>query len=227
MASIFGKLRTLVLSNIHSLLDKAIDLNSIEAVKQHIRDLENAIEETETSAAVAQGDMKTTSDEVKNTLARVTELQENIDFILGDGDDTNDHLATPLVEKLIGLEEALKTQREVEAANQSILANLEEVIAKLRNKHVQMVGQIAKLEVMERAAIAKNKAAEAIKQAAAMSGDEVSIDNVSARVTRQSNIADAKLNRAMGEFNSKSDDPVRNAQVAARLAAMKARIKSA
>ncbi|MEK7566941.1 MAG: PspA/IM30 family protein, partial [Patescibacteria group bacterium] len=59
MAGIFKKFRDLGLASIHSLLDKAIDLNSVAVVKQHVRDLENALSELENGAAEAAGYVRT------------------------------------------------------------------------------------------------------------------------------------------------------------------------
>lgn len=225
MASIFNKIRTVILSNVHSLLDEAINLNSIGAVKQHIRDLGVAIEETEDAAATAQGDMRTANDNVKLTTASMAELQANIDLLLNDNDESNDHFAAALVEKLMTYEEILAEQQAIVASNQETLASLNDVVGKLRSKHVQMLRQMKALESLEKSANAKIKAADAIKSAAEIAGDAPSVDNLVAGIKQKSNVADARLSRAMGQFSSESADPVRDAKVAARLAEMKAEAK--
>jgi len=44
MAGLFQKARIAALSAAHALMDKVVDLNSIGAVKQYVRDLEKPLE---------------------------------------------------------------------------------------------------------------------------------------------------------------------------------------
>src|SRR3989344_5452236 len=104
MASLFEKIRTVVLANAHQLLDAAIDLNSVAAVKQHIRDLEGAIDQMEEAVIEANGNRTTVKRQLNDKRSQIAELNQNIDFIVGDGDESNDHLALPMEARLQGLE---------------------------------------------------------------------------------------------------------------------------
>jgi len=96
MAGIFEKARIAALSAAHSLLDKVVDLNSIGAVKQYVRDLESALEDLEDATAAAAGHVKTVKRDAERLKAQIKELNQNIDFILSDNKPENDHLATPM-----------------------------------------------------------------------------------------------------------------------------------
>lgn len=226
IASLFQKARIAALSAAHNLMDKVIDLNSIGAVKQYVRDLESALEDLEDASATAAGHVRTVQRESDQIKYQMKELNQNIDFILGDSKPENDYLATPLEARLIGLEQRMSTKEEELAAAQKTSQALIDATASLRTKHQGMVQQIQRLEAMDMAAKAKERAADAIQQAGkiASSGGDVSIDAVSDRIQRRADVADARFERALGEMNDQVEKDVVVAQAQARLEARKARL---
>lgn len=225
MATILQKLRTIVLGNAHALLDRIIDETSIPSIKQNIRDLEEAIGELQDEAATAEGSKVTAEHNLTGINSQVDELNKNIDFILGDGDDVNDHLAEPLQARLIGLEKQQKAAaEEVEVYKQTMQA-VDQVVSALQAKFQTRLTQLNLLESQDKTSKAKNKAAEAIEMAVKI-GDGPSVDNIGERIERESNIADARLRRAMGSVESGLSQDSLLADARARLAARKAQLKS-
>lgn len=226
MASLFQKARIAALSAAHGLMDKVIDLNSIGAVKQYVRDLESGLEDLEDASAVAAGHVRTVQREADQLKSQINELNTNIDFILGDNKPENDYLATPLEARLIGLEQRMSTKDDELESAQKTSKSLVEAAAALRAKHQGMVSQIQRLEAMDIAAKAKEKAADAIQQAGkiASSGGDVSIDAVSDRIQRRSDVADARFERALGDMTDTVEKDVVVAQAQARLEARKAKL---
>ena len=112
MAGLFQKARMAALSSAHALLDKIIDLNSVGAVKQYVRDLENALEDLEDAAATEAGHVRTVQRDCIQLQSQMKELNQNIDFILSDNNPANDHLAKPLEARLIGLEQRTNAKDE-------------------------------------------------------------------------------------------------------------------
>lgn len=226
MASLFKKIRTGVLAQAHKLADALIDLDSVEALKVHIRDLEEALEELQDAAAVETGNVRTLEQAIVGLEARARELDENISFLLGDEDETNDHLATPLQAKLDALTKDLGAKREELAIARQTAAQLNGAASNLKAKHAAMVERIRSLESLERAAEAKERAAEAVRSAGAAAGgaDAVSVDDVEARLRRKANVADARFERAMGEFAGGVEKDVALAQAKAAIERRKAEI---
>lgn len=227
MAGVIEKSRIIFLSKVHGLLDKAIDLDSVGAVRQYVRDLEDALEELLDAAVEASGHERSVRREARDLQTKVNELNGNIDFILGDDKPENDHLATPLEARLIALEQQLTTREEEIVAAEATAKALTEAASNLKTKYEHMVGQLHGLEATERATRAKEQAAKAMKQAGriAGSGAEVSVDDVSARIQRRADVADARFERAMGEMTDRVEKDVVLAQAEARLATRKARLK--
>jgi len=226
MASLLNKIRTFTLSNLHTLLDKAIDLNSTGAIKQHIRDLEEAKESIADEAAIAKGRVTSADKEIHGLAARIQTTNENIDAILNDGDPSNDHLAVPLDVKLQGYEADLKgRQGEMDVMKQTAEA-LAQAASKLDAKHAEMMQNLRRLEQIERTTQAKEKAAAALNAAGklAAGAGEVSVDNIQRRLQEKSDVADARFDRAMGEMNKQDEGDVAAVLAKKRLAERRAKL---
>lgn len=226
MAGLFQKARIAALSSAHALLDKIVDMNSIGAVKQYIRDLESSLEDLEDASATAAGHLRTIQRDSIQLDSHIKELNRNIDFILGDNNPANDHLAKPLEARLIGLEERTRSKNEEIAAGQKTSQALSEAVSTLQAKYQTMVEQLQRLEAMDRAAKAKEGAAEAMRSMGRITsaGGRVSVDAIAERIQRRSDVADAKFEQAMGEMSDQVEKDVVLAQAEARLEQRKARL---
>jgi phage shock protein A len=226
MAGLFEKARIAALSAAHALLDKIVDLNSIGAVKQYVRDLESALEDLEDATAAATGHVRTVKRDAEQLKAQIKELNQNIDFILSDNKPENDHLATPMEARLIGLEQRLSTKDEEITTGQKTAQALSEATSTLRTRYQTMVQQVQRLEAMDRATKAKESAVSAIRQAGKITsaGSDVSVDAVADRIQRRADVADAKFEQAFGEMNNDVDKDVVIAQAQSRLEQRKARL---
>lgn len=226
MASLFKKIRTGVLAQAHKLADALVDLDSVEALKVHIRDLEEALEELQDAAAAEAGNVRTLEQTIVGLEARTKELNDDIEFLLSDEDESNDHLATPLQAKLDALTRDLAAKGQELTVAAATAYQLNEAASNLKAKHVSMVERVRSLESLERAAEAKGRAAEAIRSAGAAAGgaDAVSVDDVEARLRQKANVADARFQRAMGEFAGGVEKDVALAQAKAAIERRKAEI---
>lgn len=226
MAGLFQKARVAALSSAHALLDKVIDLNSIGAVKQYVRDVENALEDLEDAAATEAGHLRTAQRDAVQLQAQIKELNQNIDFILTDNNPANDHLAKPLEARLIGLEQRTSAKNEEIASTQKSSQALNEAVSTLQAKYQSMVEQLQRLVAMDAAAKAKEGAVEAMRNVGRITsaGGTISVDDISDRIQRRSDVADAKFEQAMGEMSGQLEKDVVLAQAEARLEQRKARL---
>lgn len=229
MSSVFSKTRLLVLSVAHRALDAGIDMNSVEAVKQNIRDLETSRDQLSGSVATSRGHVTGVQREVSQLTARMEQLNHQADSLLNDNDPTNDHHVDTLEAELATAEEMLAVKQEELTSAQDTVRALDSTLSKLTAKLTAMKGQLGRLEAMDRSARAKENAAEAMRQAtrASASGTGVSVDSVAARVQRRDDVADEKLKSAMSDFASTADQDTALATVAARVAERRKRLASA
>lgn len=200
MATIFQKLRTAILGNLHDLLDKTIDLNSIAAVKQHCRDLEEAKDKTQDAAAKARAELGILEGQVKAIELKIGQDNEHIDLLLGDDDPSNDNVAEKIQERVLENEENVTGLREELANAKEISDSLADAVGKINGKHAEMLRNIRKLERLDRAASGKEQAASALKQAgsAVSAAGSASIDDVAARLKGRAAVADERFKDAMG-----------------------------
>lgn len=229
MATLFQKARIAVLSVAHSLLDKVIDLNSVEAVKQYVRDLEVSLQGVNNELAGARADQVGATRKIALLTADQKKFNGQIDALLGDADPSNDHQASALEARLMGIEENLTAEQgNLETAKTTVTA-LEQVVSTLRTKHESMLQQLTRLGSLERQAKAKETAAAALISAkdALSGGADASVDNVAARIQKRADVADQKLAMAQGDFNTLSGQDQTLSEVAARLAQRKARLAAA
>lgn len=218
-----SKLRLIALSNVNALLDKAIDLKSIDAVKQRIRDFESSIDEMRDDEANAEGYVKTVTRERDALVQQAAQLQKNIDFLLTDDDPSNDVNATAFQVRL----DTLQTQ--IDQKNTSI-ADLTETVSKLKQalsvveaKHQQMIGQLSSLESLDEMAKAKAHSARTADLAQKMVSDsaDASVDDVAARIQRNADVADVKFTHAFEGLEDSTSKDVAFSQASMNVAKRK------
>lgn len=201
-----SKVRLIAMSAIHSLLDKVIDLNSVGAVKQYIRDLEEGIEKIQESRAYASAAVKGAERRQAALEARIATQNDNIDAILTDGKPDNDHLAVKMQAALADWTTELDTAKAEVSESYVIVENYKAVVEQVQGQHDLMVSQLASLEAQDRMAKGKEQAAEALKPFAALTGGAPNVDDLTVRMQQRADVADAKFDQAVGSIQSGQDD---------------------
>jgi phage shock protein A len=85
MASLLEKTQTLIQANLHAMVDKALEANSVAVMKQYIRDAENNLDDLEDAAATVGGEVKTMERKYKDYKKKADKLDKNIDALLMQG----------------------------------------------------------------------------------------------------------------------------------------------
>lgn len=226
MASIFQKLRTITLGNLHQLLDNVIDLNSVAACKQYVRDLEEAKDQIRDQAAAARGRLAQSQNAVSLLEHQIAEDTENAQLILDDGDDSNDGDAQKLMEGVVGKQELLETKKSQRDADKAASDALAEASKKIIAKHAEMVNNVKRLEALEQQTKAQEQATAALRQAGklANSADGVSVDNVEQRLRDRAAASNEKFKDAMADVSGGSvQETVQAAKAKKLIAEMKAK----
>ncbi len=116
MASLLDKVQTLISANLHSLVDKALQSNSVAVMDEYIRQAEDNLEKLEDAAATVGGDVKTLQRKYEEYATQADKLDHDIDTLLTQG---REDLATAAQSKLNStarLAEQYKTQLEKQQA---------------------------------------------------------------------------------------------------------------
>lgn len=160
MASILEKTQTLIQANLHAMVDKALEKNSVAVMKQYIRDAEKNLDELEDAAATVGGEVKTMERKYKEYKKKADKYDRNIDTLLMQGKtdlaraaqnelNTNRRLQEQYHEQWV------RQQREYDALKNARL--------KLQAKLVTIREEQRELEALMRLAKSKEKTVKAIK----------------------------------------------------------------
>ena len=227
-ATLFSKARVLALSVAHSLLDKGIDLNSVEAVKQNIRDFETSVETLESAQATHRGLLRGLVRDLNELTNKRTGLNEQIDSLLTDNDPNNDHHAATLEAELMGVEPILADKEEEERDMTGTIDTMGKTLSSMKAVLTTRKSQLSRLTSMQHAAGAKESAATAMRQAKdrMSTGVDASVDSTAARIQKRYDIADEQLKSASEGFTSATKNDSGMATVAARLAKRQAELAS-
>jgi len=85
MASLLEKTQTLIQANLHAMVDRALESNSVAVMKQYIRDAESNLDELEDAAATVGGEVKTLERKYQEYKKTADKLDRNIDSLLMQG----------------------------------------------------------------------------------------------------------------------------------------------
>ncbi len=85
MASLLEKTQTLISANLHEMVDRALEANSIAVLKQYTRDAENNLDDLEEAAATVGGEVKTLERKYNEYKKRADQLDRNVDTLIMQG----------------------------------------------------------------------------------------------------------------------------------------------
>ena len=85
MASLIQKTQTLISANLHDMVDRALEANSVAVLKQYIRDAEKNLDELEEAAATVGGEVKTLERKYKEYKKKGDQLDRNVDTLIMQG----------------------------------------------------------------------------------------------------------------------------------------------
>lgn len=85
MASLLEKTQTLIQANLHDMVDKALEANSVAVMKQYIRDAEDNLDQLEDATATVGGEVRTLERKYNEYKKKGDKLDRNIDMLLMQG----------------------------------------------------------------------------------------------------------------------------------------------
>lgn len=144
MASLFDKVQTLVSANLHAIVDRALQSNSIAVIDEYIRQVENSLDELEDAIATVGGQLKTLQRKQAEFEAQARDLDKNIDAMLLQGRSDLASAAQSKLNSVQGLAENYKQQAERQAAEYQKLLDarlkLEARLSAIKQEREELVG---------------------------------------------------------------------------------------
>jgi phage shock protein A len=109
MATLLDKVSTLISANLHALVDKALESNSLAVIDQYIRQVEDNLANLEDAAATVGGEIKSIRRKLESHRQKAQELDRVIDAFLVEG---NDNAAAGSQSRLNGIKQLIETYEE-------------------------------------------------------------------------------------------------------------------
>jgi phage shock protein A len=150
MASLLEKAQTLISANMHDMVDRALQANSVAVLKQYTRDAEANLDALEQAAATVGGEVKTLERKYQEYKKKADQMDRNIDTLIIQGKEDLARAVQTELNTTRRLEEQyheqwLRQQREHEAlmnARLKLQAKLKTIIQE--QKELEALLQLAK-----------------------------------------------------------------------------------
>jgi len=222
MASLFEKINTLINANLHSIVDRALEQNSVAVMDEYIRQAEKNLDALEDSAATVGGTVKTLKRKYEEFAAQAEKLDRDIDTLIVKGKDdlagaaqaelnTKQQLAQEYYEQWQQQEKQYNTMLDMRMKLEGRLTTIKQEREQLR----------ALIELTE----AKKQTTKTIKSLDQLStvGDE-QISSLAGSIRNRLDAEDAKLDMATRSVRDQIDDAVRSGEIDRQLEERKRRL---
>lgn len=201
--SIFQKVQTLISANLHSLVDKALDSNSVGVLDEYIRQAEDNLDDLEDALVTVKGQVKTLQRKYETFQAEADALDADIDRLLKLGKDDLAMAAQSQFNSKLDLAEEYRQQfvRQKDEADKLVDARLK-LEARLRTIKQEREHVLGLLELAK----TKEIAAKSMKSLDALEGvGDSDISRVADRIRARLDRADAEVEMRAGRLSSQMD----------------------
>ena len=152
MATLLEKAQTLISANLHGMLDKALQANSLAVLDEYIRQAQGNLEDLEDAAATVGGQVKTLQRKTAEFEKKTEELDAQIDALLRRG---KDDLAIAAQRKLNNVQDMAREYREQHERQQKEYQQLLDARLKLEARLTEIRQEREQMEALLELAKAK------------------------------------------------------------------------
>jgi phage shock protein A len=221
--SLFDKISTLINANMHAIIDRALETNSVQVMDEYIRQVEKNLEALEDSAATIGGTVKTLKRKYEEFAGAAEKLDRDIDTLLVKG---KRDLASAAQSELNTKQQLAQEYYEQWQGQDKQYQNMLDMRLKLESRLTSIKQEREHLRALIELAEAKKTTLKTVKSLDQLSnvGDEqISslAENIRARIDRE----DARLDVATRNVSEEINDAVRSGEVDRQLEERMNRLK--
>jgi phage shock protein A len=220
--SIFEKINTLISANLHAMVDRALEANSVQVMDEYIRQVEKNLDDLEESTATVGGTVKTLKRKYEEFAASAEKLDRDIDTLIVKG--KNDLAAAAQAE--------LNTKQQITQEYYQQWQDQEGQYQKMLDMRLKLEGRLTSIK-QEREHLrslielteAKKVTTKTIKSldSLANTGDD-QISSLSQQIRASLDKEDARLDIATKNVSEQIEDAVGNSEVDRQLEERKRRL---
>lgn len=220
--SLFEKINTLINANLHAIVDRALETNSVQVMDEYIRQVERNLDALEDSAATVGGTVKTLKRKYEEFAGAAEKLDRDIDTLIVKGKDdlaaaaqaeynTKQQLAQEYYQQWQDQEGQYKKMLDMRLKLESRLTSIKQQREQLR----------ALIELAEAKKVT-TKTIKSLDDLSSVGDSEINAltDQIRARLDRE----DARLDMAVGNLQEQVDEAVRGSEVDRQLEERRARL---
>lgn len=220
--SFFDKINTLISANLHGLVDRALEANSVKVLDEYVRQVEKNLEALEESTATVGGTVKTLKRKYDEFAAAAEKLDRDIDtLIIAGKDDLATAAQADLNTKQQLSQDYYEQWQEQEKQYQTMLdmrVKLESRLTMIKQEREHLRGLI---ELAEAKKVA-HKTMKSLDGLAAVGDAEIS--SISEQIRSRLDREDAKLEMATRNISDEIDAAVRGGEIERQLDERKKRL---
>jgi phage shock protein A len=220
--SFFEKIDTLIKANLHAMVDKALDANSVAVLDEYIRQAEDNLDDLEEALVTVKGQVKTLKRKYEAFLAEAESLDADIDRLLKLGKEDLAMAAQSQYNTKMDLAEEYRQQYERQKEEADKLADarlkLESRLRTIKNEREHVLGLLE---------LAKTKeiAAKSMKSLDALEGvGDSDIARVADKIRSRLDRADAEVEMRADRLSARMDDVLGKDQLSSQLAERRRRL---
>lgn len=222
MASLLEKTQTLISANLHEMVDKALEANSIAVLKQYTRDAEKNLDELEDAAATVGGEVKTLERKYKEYKKKGDQLDRNIDTLVMQGKTDLARAAQSELNTTRRLQEQYHEQWIRQQREYELLLNAR---LKLQARLVTIRQEQKELEALMELAKSKEATVKAIKSLDDLAGvGDSDIARMSESIRSRLDKATAASEMYASSLDTQMDDALGSAEIDLQLEERKRRL---
>lgn len=212
MASLLKKISILISATLHSIVDRALEQNSVGVFDEYIREAENGMRTIEAALVDIKITVKTLRSRYDQAADEAAKLDLQVDQALKAGKET---LAKAHMVRLNNLMEIAQTYRDQYERQSGTFNTLQEVVQVLRAKVDVLRSQREQVATLLQLAKSKNVVAKSIKDIEKISDTRASA--IVERVRTELDTADARLEVATMRLSTEIEAEVGDATLEAQL----------
>lgn len=209
--SLFEKINTLISANLHAIVDRALEQNSVQVMDDYIRQVERNLDALEDSAATVGGTVKTLKRKYEEFAAAAEKLDRDIDTLLIKG--KNDLAAAAQAElntKQQLSQEYYEQWQEQEKQYQKMLAMRLKLEARLTSIKQEREHLRALIELAE----AKKVTTKTIKSLDDLASvGDAEITSLTEKIRQQLDKEDARLDMATDRLSEQVEEAVSGGEI--------------
>jgi phage shock protein A len=220
--SLFEKINTLISANLHGIVDRALQANSVQVMDEYIRQVEGNLGDLEESTATVGGTVKTLKRKYEEFAATAEKLDRDIDTLIVKGKDDLAAAAQAELNTKQQLSQEYYTQwQEQDAQYQKML----DMRLKLESRLTAIKQEREHLRALIELAEAKKVTTKTVKSLDALSNvGDAEISSLSDQIRQRLDQEDARLDMATRNLSEEIDSAVRGSEVERQLDERKRRL---